>query len=64
MADKKRMQMVPVKVIVIDVLKPHKPSILELGKEICKHKHYKGVRHVWVKYFWGTRRGQISEGRI
>ncbi len=27
----------PVKVLVLDVLKPHKPNILELGKAICDH---------------------------
>jgi hypothetical protein len=27
----------PVKVLVLDVLKPHKPTILDLGKAICGH---------------------------
>jgi hypothetical protein len=27
----------PVKVLVLDVLKPHKPNILDLGKAICGH---------------------------
>ena len=27
----------PVKVVVLDVLKPHRPGILELGKAICDH---------------------------
>lgn len=28
----------PVRVVVIDVLKPHKPNIVEFGKIICKDK--------------------------
>jgi len=27
----------PIKVVVLDVLKPHKPDIVEFGKAICKH---------------------------
>lgn len=27
----------PLKVIVLDILKPHKPTILDLGKAICGH---------------------------
>lgn len=42
MADKKRSKKgkteSPVKVIVLDVLKPHKPSIVELGKAVCDSK--------------------------
>ncbi|MEE9525767.1 MAG: DUF211 domain-containing protein [Candidatus Woesearchaeota archaeon] len=26
----------PVKIVVLDVLKPHEPNILDLGKMICK----------------------------
>ncbi len=29
---------VPIKIIVLDVLKPHKPNILELGQIICTEK--------------------------
>ncbi|RLI92503.1 MAG: hypothetical protein DRO89_01960 [Candidatus Altiarchaeales archaeon] len=29
---------IPVKILVLDVLKPHKPNILELGKGICEEK--------------------------
>jgi len=29
---------VPVKILVLDVLKPHKPNILDLGKRICTEK--------------------------
>lgn len=32
------MEMIPVKILVLDVLKPHKPNILELGKIICSEK--------------------------
>ncbi|MFO7872407.1 MAG: DUF211 domain-containing protein [Candidatus Undinarchaeales archaeon] len=28
----------PVRVVVVDVLKPHKPNIVEFGKVICKEK--------------------------
>jgi len=31
-------RVVPVKILVLDVLKPHKPSILELGRKICEEK--------------------------
>lgn len=34
---------VPVKVIVLDVLKPHKPNILDYGKRICAEKSVDGV---------------------
>lgn len=30
--------MIPVKILVLDVLKPHKPNILEFGKTICGEK--------------------------
>ncbi len=30
--------MVKIKTIAVDVLKPHEPSIIELGKILCKHK--------------------------
>ena len=30
--------MTPVKILVLDVLKPHKPSILDFGKIICSDK--------------------------
>jgi len=33
----------PVKIIVLDVLKPHKPNILELGKVLCAEKSVDGV---------------------
>ena len=29
---------VPVKILVLDVLKPHKPNILDFGKRICTEK--------------------------
>jgi uncharacterized protein len=29
---------VPVKILVLDVLKPHKPNILDFGKRICAEK--------------------------
>lgn len=29
---------VPVKILVLDVLKPHKPNILDFGKKICAEK--------------------------
>jgi hypothetical protein len=29
---------VPVKMLVLDVLKPHKPNILDFGKRICTEK--------------------------
>jgi uncharacterized protein len=29
---------VPVKILVLDVLKPHKPNILDFGKKICTEK--------------------------
>lgn len=29
---------VPVKILVLDTLKPHKPNILDLGKNICTEK--------------------------
>jgi hypothetical protein len=29
---------VPVKILVLDVLKPHKPNILEFGRSICREK--------------------------
>lgn len=29
---------VPVKILVLDALKPHKPNILDLGKRICTEK--------------------------
>ncbi len=29
---------VPVKILVLDVLKPHKPNILEFGRRICDEK--------------------------
>jgi uncharacterized protein len=32
-----------IKRLVLDVLKPHKPSILELAKAICKLSHITGV---------------------
>ena len=32
-----------IKRLVLDVLKPHKPSILELAKSICKLQHINGV---------------------
>lgn len=31
-------RMIPVKILVLDVLKPHKPNILEFGKTICNEK--------------------------
>jgi len=33
----KKTSQAPARVIVLDVLKPHKPSILELGRAICEH---------------------------
>jgi hypothetical protein len=30
--------MVQVKLLVLDVLKPHEPSIIELSKILCRHK--------------------------
>ena len=33
----------PVKIIVLDVLKPHKPNILELGKVLCADKSVDSV---------------------
>jgi hypothetical protein len=33
----------PVRILVLDVLKPHKPNILELGKVICADKSVDGV---------------------
>jgi len=27
----------PIKIVVLDVLKPHKPDIVEFGKIVCKH---------------------------
>ncbi|MBD3311898.1 hypothetical protein GF352_00335 [archaeon] len=38
MAKKSKKNSAPARVIVIDVLKPHKPNILELGKAICEDK--------------------------
>ena len=29
---------IPVKILVLDILKPHRPSILEFGKMICSEK--------------------------
>lgn len=31
-------KMIPVKILVLDVLKPHKPNILEFGKTVCTEK--------------------------
>ena len=33
-----RQSKVPVKILVLDVLKPHKPNILEFGKMVCSEK--------------------------
>jgi len=33
----------PVRIVVLDVLKPHKPNILEFGKAICAEKSIDGV---------------------
>jgi hypothetical protein len=35
--------MTGIKRLVLDVLKPHKPSILDLAKRICKLPHVTGV---------------------
>lgn len=35
--------MTGIKRLVLDVLKPHKPSILEMAKAICKLGHVTGV---------------------
>jgi hypothetical protein len=35
--------MTGIKRLVLDVLKPHKPSILDLAKRICKLPHITGV---------------------
>lgn len=29
---------IPVKILVLDILKPHKPNILEFGRNICEEK--------------------------
>lgn len=31
-------KVIPVKILVLDVLKPHKPNILEFGRIICSEK--------------------------
>ncbi len=36
LSDKAKKQ--PIKVVVIDVLKPHRPNIVELGKALCSHQ--------------------------
>jgi hypothetical protein len=33
-----RQSKVPVKMLVLDILKPHRPNILEFGKTICSEK--------------------------
>jgi len=43
MANNKSVGQAPAKVIVIDVLKPHKPNILDLGKALCAHKTIKNA---------------------
>jgi hypothetical protein len=42
MASKKQKDS-PLRVVELDVLKPHKPTILELGKAICEHKSVNNV---------------------
>lgn len=34
--EKKTQKEVPVRLLVLDILKPHQPNILEFGKLICK----------------------------
>ena len=41
--NKKHSHQAPARVIVIDVLKPHKPSILKLGRAICEDKTVKNA---------------------
>jgi hypothetical protein len=31
-------KMIPAKILVLDVLKPHKPNILEFGRTVCTEK--------------------------
>lgn len=35
----------PIKVVVLDVLKPHKPDIVEFGKVICRHSSVLSVNN-------------------
>jgi len=39
----KKQSELPVRVVVLDVLKPHKPNILEFGKLICKGSSIENV---------------------
>ena len=43
MSNNKLVSQAPARVIVIDVLKPHKPNILDLGKALCAHKTVKNA---------------------
>jgi len=35
----------PVKIIVLDVLKPHNPSLVEFGKMVCRHSSVLSVNN-------------------
>ena len=44
-----RVHKAPTRVIVIDVLKPHRPTILDLGKALCAHKSVTNANLVFTR---------------